>query len=67
MFQTFGMVVMANRVRRDMSQSELGRKSGVDQRAISGYERGISMPNLKTAIKLADFFGISLDELAGRS
>lgn len=37
-----------------------------NQQQISRYERGIQDITLKKAIKLADYYKVTLDELAGR-
>lgn len=56
----------AHRAKADISQSELANKTGFNQSTIGMWEQraGISLEN---AWKLADFYGVSLDELAGRS
>ena len=33
---------------------------------VSKYETGEAAPDLETAVKMADFFGVSLDEFVGR-
>lgn len=38
----------------------------VSRQALAKWESGESIPNLEKLIFLADFFGISLDELVGR-
>ena len=49
-----------------LSQSELARKTGVSLQKISYYESGKHSPPIEDCIKLADFYGITLDELVGR-
>ena len=39
---------------------------GISWRAYQNYERGLRYPALPTLIALADFYGLSLDELACR-
>ncbi len=46
-----------------LSQEQLGRKLGVNQRTVSNWEVGINDPCLDMVVKIADFFGISTDEL----
>ena len=62
---------MHNRIRDlredlDMRQSDLAEKTGIDQRTISNYETGKTSPDAYALIKLADFFGVSIDYLVGR-
>lgn len=59
----------ALRYQRDMvglSQRELSVKINISQQNISRWERGEVLPSIEMCIKLADFYGISLDELVGR-
>ena len=61
-----------NRIRdlredRDLRQSDLAEATGIDQRTISNYETGKTAPDSYALIKLADFFGVSIDYLLGRT
>ena len=49
-----------------LTQTELADKVGTLQRNISNWENGISEPDCETIVKIADTFGIKLDELFGR-
>lgn len=49
-----------------LTQSELARQTGLKQENISRWEKGIVLPNISFCIQLADFYGISIDELVGR-
>ena len=49
------------------SQQKLAEKAGLSYNVITKVEQGAAKnPNIKTMIKLADAFEISLDELVGR-
>lgn len=49
------------------SQQKLSEKAGVSYNTITKIEQGAAtMPTIQTMIKIADAFGISLDELVGR-
>ncbi|MBQ8434166.1 MAG: helix-turn-helix transcriptional regulator [Clostridia bacterium] len=50
----------------NQTQSELAKKTGISQQNISRWEKNINTPNAMDCIRLADHFGISLDELLGR-
>ena len=45
------------------SQEDLAEKLGVSRQSVSKWETGQSVPDLDKLIKLADLFGISVDEL----
>lgn len=49
-----------------LSQTELAKKTGFTQAAISLWEKGERAPSIYACIKLADIYEISLDELVGR-
>ena len=55
------------RKQKGWSQQKLAEKTGLSFNAITKIEQGLAKhPTLKTLIKLADVFGMSIDELVGR-
>lgn len=56
----------ALRARRKLSQHEVAVGIGVTQAALSAWECGKQGMSLDKAAKVADFYGVSLDELVGR-
>ncbi len=50
----------------DLKQTDLAKATGIDQRTISNYETGKTIPDAFALIQLADFFGVSIDYLVGR-
>ena len=50
-----------------LTQKEAAKKFGVDERYWQKYEAGDATPTYSGFLKLADFFGVSLDYLAGRT
>ena len=46
-----------------LTQSELARELSTSQRNVSNWETGTSEPDLATVCALADFFGVSCDEI----
>lgn len=44
------------------TQKELAFDSGLPEGSISYYLRGLKMPTIKSALKLAHLFGVSLDD-----
>lgn len=55
------------RTERKMTQEQLGEKINVTKVSISGYENGNRTPDMETTQKIADFFGVSVDYLLGRT
>ena len=50
-----------------MSQKELAQVLDVSQQAVYKYENGLAEPELGKLIRIADYFGVSMDYLVGRS
>ena len=55
------------RLKNHMTQVALGKILGVRQDAISTYENGKFYPEVRNLLILADYFGVSLDYLMGRT
>lgn len=54
------------RLNKGISQKDLAFVLNVSAAAFSGYETGKYQADIPTYIKIADFFGVSLDYLLGR-
>lgn len=52
--------LMATRDRKNISQRELSRLSGVPQKTISRIENGLDIPKIQTLLKLANVLGLEL-------
>ncbi len=63
---TFPEHLLKLRTERNVKQQELIQAIGISLRAYQYYERGKREPSLSTLIALADFYDLSLDELACR-
>ena len=61
--KTLGMMIASLRKEHGMTQLELAEKMGVTDKAVSKWERDLSCPDVNTIPKLAEVFGISVDEL----
>ena len=64
-YSDFGARLAALRKDANMSRAELGEICGVAPSTIVNYERGLRIPYADTAVKMADFFQISIHELLG--
>lgn len=51
----------------DLSQTQIAEMLGIHQTVYSRYERGARTIPLELLIKLAEFYDVSLDFLAGRT
>lgn len=47
----------------NLSQDELAYKIGVSRQTLSKYETGESLPDIEKCKRIADIFGVSMDEL----
>ena len=63
----YGEALKYTREEKGISQLELAEKTGISHQNINRWERGIVLPNIDFCVKLADFYGITLDELIGRT
>jgi putative transcriptional regulator len=62
-------IVISNQIRRlrfengEMTQGELARRTGCTRQTIHAIEAAKYGPSLELAFKVADVFGVSLDEV----
>lgn len=54
------------RLKKGLTQTEIGKKIGVKQSTFTNWENGKREPNFETLIKLADLLEVSVDLLLGR-
>ena len=64
--QTVGAMIAELRKEKGATQEELASKVGVSSQAVSKWENG-GMPDAELLPRIADFFGVSIDRLFGRS
>ena len=60
---TLGMMISSLRKEKGMTQLELAEKMGVTDKAVSKWERDLSYPDLNSIPKLAEIFGVSVEDL----
>jgi putative transcriptional regulator len=62
---------LTNRIRTlrfhagEMTQADLGQRVGLTRQTIAAIEAGKYSPTLETAFRIADAFGVRLDEVFG--
>lgn len=63
----FSQVLRKLREERNLTQKDIASFLGLTRQAIASYEHAKREPDYETLKKLADFFGVSVDFLLGRS
>lgn len=61
-----GQNIRKLRKQQKVKQAVLASALGIGRQTISAYECGVTLPDIFLLIKIADYFGVSLDELTGR-
>ena len=62
----YGESLKEQREKLGLSQSTVASKINTSHQNISRWESGKVLPSIDFCVKLADLYGISLDELVGR-
>lgn len=62
----YGEALKYQREVAGLSQSALAKATGLKQQMLSWWEAGRGLPNIDFCVQLADFYGITVDELIGR-
>ena len=62
----FAEIIVRSRKALGLTQEGLAQKLGVTNQAVSKWESGQSCPDLALLPRIADLFGITIDELFGR-
>ena len=64
--KNIGAELKYHRRANNLSQYTLAKETGISQQKISYYESGKHTPSITDCITLANYYGITLDELVGR-
>ena len=56
----------AHRAKAQLTQEQVAEVCGVDKTSIGKYEQGVAGISYEAMWELADFYGVSLDEMGGR-
>lgn len=63
----FGKNLKELRESKSLSQRKLGEALGVSNQSVSFWETGQREPDIDMLISIADYFGVSIDFLCGRT
>lgn len=63
---TYGDALKEQREKSGLSQSTVANRINTSHQNISRWESGKVLPSIDFCVKLADLYGVSLDELVGR-
>lgn len=63
--ENYGNALKYQREIAGLSQRELAKQTKLKQANISRWEKGEVLPNIDFCVILADFYGISVDDLIG--
>lgn len=55
------------RERKNLKQTQVRDRTGINNKTLSGYENGVSEPDLDTLKVLADLYEVSVDWLSGHT
>ena len=67
MFELIGLRIKELRKANKLTQKQLAKKLNVDCSAVTKWETGKANPDFEKQQFLADFFGVSVDYLLGRT
>jgi len=62
----FGSIVVEQRKKKNISQTELAAQLGIHKNVLGRYERNEVSPSVEIARKIADILDVSLDYLTGK-
>lgn len=62
----YGEELKFQRKKRNKTLKEVEKDTGISNSNLSRWESGKVLPNIDFCVKLANYYGITLDELIGR-
>jgi transcriptional regulator with XRE-family HTH domain len=65
--EAFASNLVSLRKAKGLTQDELAAALGTNQQKIARWETGRSEPNIKAVLAVAEYFGVLMDEMVGRS
>ena len=64
---TFSERLLTLREDKKLSQAAVAKETGITTRTYQRYEAGEREPMVSALVRIADFYGVSMDYLAGRT
>ncbi len=64
--KNIGKELKTQRIINKKSMAQVERDTGITTASLSRWENGLVAPSILSCIILADYYGVSLDELVGR-
>lgn len=65
--RTVGDRLREAREKKNLKQTQVMARTGINNKTLSGYEKGVSEPDLDTLNILAELYEVSVDFLLGRT
>ena len=65
--ETLSVNLLALRKRQKLSREAVSRVLEMSARSYERYEKNLRDPTAPVLVKLADFYGVTLDQLVGRA
>ena len=62
----YGEELKYQRTKRNKTLQQVEKDTGISNANLSRWECGKVLPNIDCCVQLADYYGITLDELIGR-
>ena len=62
----YGEALKERRIENGKTLLQIEKETGISNQNLSRWENGKVLPNIDFCVQLADYYGISLDELVGR-
>ncbi len=64
--KNYGEILKEHRKNAGKSLLDIEKATGISNQNLSRWEQGKVLPNIDFCVQLADYYGITLDELVGR-
>ena len=64
--KNYGEILKEHRLESGKTLLQVEKETGISNQNLSRWENGKVLPNIDFCVQLADYYGISLDELVGR-
>lgn len=62
----YGEEIKFQRTKRNLTLLQVEKDTGISNSNLSRWENGIVIPSIDFCVVLADYYGITVDELIGR-